>query len=334
MNKIAILSIIIFLLMGSVSCTAQEQSSSLPTVEELIQKVEQNTGKIHDLKATVRETEQEMNISETEFSVKQVLKTSEYTFLFKKPDMIKIIPKKTPNTIKTKEDLDEVYRQHPEWTEDQKLKYYSENYLSPNVDSIRIGQAEYYVDTGTKKLTDKMLEAGPTAYGSWESLLESSQLHLFHNQLRKLLDPFIMQNTLTVKKDEKNPDVYVIEGNFIPHNINPSQTSPYGYFWETWEPAVDFKIDVKIEYKKGIILEAAWYVADDFRALDKGTWFPYKVLCWKSINPNDKNPKYIRIVTEFSNVEINKGISDEEFSFDNTNKYDISRYRIKLLNEK
>jgi outer membrane lipoprotein-sorting protein len=324
----------IFFISSFLSCIAQEQTTPLPTVEDLIKKVEENVEKIQNLRAEVKEIEQEMNISENEFSVKQVLKTTEYTFLFKKPDMIKIVPKYKDGVPKNKEELEKLYSQHPDWTEDQKLQYYSEEYLYQNIDLIRIGQAEYYVDGGTKKLTDKMLGAGPMSYGAWKHLLEPSHLHLIHHQLRKLLEPFMLQNSLRVTKDEKNPDVYIIEGKFTPHNINPAQTSPYGWLWETWEPAGDFQIDVKIDNKKGIILEVAWYTTDDFKLLNNNTWFPYKLLSWKPIDVEDKNPRYIQVITEFSNVEINKGISDEEFSFENTEGYDISKYRIELLNEK
>ncbi len=335
MNKIAILTIVMFFSMGSISCTAQEQNSSLPTVEELIQKVEQNVEKIHDLKATVKETEQEMNISETKFSVKKILSTVEYTFLFKKPDMFKIIPKKTPNTIKTKEELDEIYKQHPEWTEAQQLKYYSENYLSPNVDSIRIGQAEYYVDTGTKKLTDKFLEMNPMAYMPWKSLLEPSQLHLFHNQLRKLLEPFIMQNSLTVRRDGENPDVYVVEGSYKGPSLDKiEKTSPYGWDYDVWSPGEgNIEINIKVDYKQGIIVKSGIYYTQDFTKIGE-ILVPIKFTHFELRQDTEKEKKFVQTLIEFSNVEINKGISDEEFLFDNTNDYDISRYRIKLLNEK
>jgi outer membrane lipoprotein-sorting protein len=309
---------------------------TLPTVEDLIKKVEENVEKIQDLRADVKEIEQEMNVSKTEFSVKEVLKTTEYTFLFKKPDMIKIIPKYKDGVPKNREELNNFYKQHPDWTEDQRLEYYSEEYLYQNIDLIRIGQAEYYVDRGTKKLTDKMLGAGPMSYGAWRHLLEPSHLHLVHHQLRKLLEPFMLQNSLRVTKDEKNPDVYIIEGTYKSTPLDEiEKTSPYGWDYDVWGPEdADTEIEIKIDYKKGIILKVAWYTTDDFKLLNNNTWFPHKLLSWKPIDAEDKNPRYMQIITEFSNVEINKGILDGEFSFENTRGYDISRYRIKLLNEK
>jgi outer membrane lipoprotein-sorting protein len=315
------------------SQTQEPAATVLPTVEDLIKKVEQNVEKIQDLRADVKKTEQEMNISKTEFSVKQVLKTTEYTFLFKKPDLIKIIPKSKPDALKTKEEVEKIYQQHPEWTEKEKVEYYGREYLPQVVDLISIGQAEYYVDTGTKKLTDKMPFVGPMASGSWEDLLEPRQLHLAHNRLRKLLEPFIMQNALTVKKDEKSPDVYVIKGKFAPHNTNPSQTSPYGWDWETWEPVGDDEVTVKIDYKKGVILQSNIQYTQDFMTI-RDILIPIKFMHIELRLDKEKEKKFVQTLIEFSNVEINKGIKDEEFSFDNTKGYDISRYRIKLLNEK
>ncbi len=335
-KKKIILSAVIFIfsVFGLLSCIAQEQTTSLPTVEDLIKKVEENVEKIQDLKAEVKETEQEMNISEKEFSVKQVLKTTEYTFLFKKPDMIKIVPKYKDGVPKNREELDNFYKQYSDWTEDQKLKYYSEEYLSQNVDLISIGQVEYYVERGTKKLTDKMPFGGPTRPGSWTSLLEPRKLHLVHNQLRKLLEPYIMQNALSLKRDEKSPDVYIIKGKFTPHDVNPHETSPYGWDWDVWEPGGDDEIELKIDYKRGVIPQASWHLIDNFQFIGNKIWFPYKFSVIKEIKAKDTTTKDIMTLIEFSNVEINKGIKDEEFSFDNTKGYDISRYRIKLLNEK
>ncbi|MFH0838832.1 MAG: hypothetical protein V1893_01425 [Candidatus Omnitrophota bacterium] len=308
--------------------------SSLPTIEDLIKKVEENVEKIQDLRADVKEIEQEMNISKTEFSVKKVLRTTEYTFLFKKPDMIKIIPKVKQGAPKTKEELEKVFIQHPEWTGKEKAEYYGNEYLPQVADLISIGQAEYYVDRGTKKLTDQMPFGGPYRGETWTGLLEPRKLHLVHNQFRKLLEPYMMQNALTVRKDDKNPDIFIIEGRFTPHNVNPAQTSPYGWDWETWEPVGDDKLEVKIDYKKGVLLQAGWYVGDSFQYVDNYVWVPFKVSALRLIKTKDGTTKYIMNIKEFSNVFLNHNVADEEFSFENTKKYDIQRYRIKLLYEK
>lgn len=330
------MAILIFSFYSFLSCIAQELTSpqpSLPTVEDLIKKVEENVEKIQDLRADVKETEQEMNVSEKEFSVKQVLKTTEYTFLFKKPDMIKIIPKSEPNVPKTREELEKFYQQHPDWTEKEKVEYYGKEYLPQVADLISIGHAEYYVKRGTRELTDQMPFGGPMRSGPWSSLLEPRKLHLVHNQLRKLLEPFIMQNALTVKRDEKNPDVYIIKGKFTPHDVNPHQTSPYGWDWDMWEPRGNDEITLKIDYKRGVILQSGINYTQDFILIDK-ILVPVKFMHIELRPDKEKEKRFVQTLIEFSNVQINKGISDEEFSFDNTKGYDISRYRIKLLNEK
>ncbi len=343
MKKKIINSVVFILVIGVISIgfiysQTQQPSTTqtLPTVEDLIKKVEENVEKIQDLKADVKEIEQEMNISEKEFSIKQVLKTTEYIFLFKKPDMIKIIPKPAPNIPKTKEELEKFYQQHPEWTEKEKAEYYGKEYLPQVADLISIGHAEYYVKRGTHELTDQMPFGGPMRSGPWSSLLEPRKLHLVHNQLRKLLEPFIMQNSLTVKRDEKNPDVYIIEGIYKGTPMSEREkTSPHGWDYDMWEPrGGDTEIAIKIDYKRGVITQASWHLVNNFQFIGNKIWFPYKFSAIKEIKTKDNTTKDIMTLIEFSNIEINKGIKDEEFSFDNTKGYDIFRYRVKLLNEK
>jgi outer membrane lipoprotein-sorting protein len=308
--------------------------TSLPTVEDLIKKVEENVEKIQDLRADVKETEQEMNISKTEFSVKEVLKTREYAFLFKKPDMIKIIYKHNPSIPQNKEELDKFFAQHPDWIEEQRVRYFYDEYIPQVTDEINLGQATYQVTHSTTKLTDELTFIGPQHEGTWYTLLDTRKLYLVHNQLRKLLEPYNMQNVLTVKKDEKSPDVYIIEGTFKATHINREDSSSYGWQWETWEPAGDFKIEVKIDYKKGIILQSAWNLTDNFQLIDNNIWFPYKFSALRGVKDKNGTIKNVMTVIEFSNVKINKGIKDEEFYFENTKEYNIEKYRIKLLNEK